>query len=100
MGVLESIRLYTEDLTDYAASRVRDIVSVKDQRDSNIDGIDQLENVETFRFSDGKNDLEQLNKGPVLTGEQAALDDGYKNWKYVINESDLLRGYTDANKIA
>ena len=33
-----------------------------------------------------------------MTGEQAALDDGYKNWKYVINESDLLRGYTDANK--
>ena len=36
-----------------------------------------------------------INDDPRLTGERSDLIDGDKNWNYTIQESDLLKGYTD-----
>ena len=88
--------IYRGDDPKFTIKRIRDIVTVQDHRKDSND--DQLENVQTFLFHDGEITLQQLNKGPVLTGEKGLLKDGYKNWRYVINESDLLKGYADPNE--
>ena len=85
--------IYRGDKAEFTIKRIRDIVTVQDHRKKIANDIDQLENVETFLFHDGEITLQQLNKGPVLTGEKGLLKDGYKNWRYVINESTL--GYAD-----
>ena len=98
--------VYRGNESDYKINRIKNIVTVQDNRHKNSgqenndlsDGTDQLENIESFRFNDGEVQIKDLNEGPALTGKKAILNDGFKNWRYIIKKTDLLKGYTDANE--
>ncbi|WP_413744073.1 cadherin-like domain-containing protein [Synechococcus sp. MIT S9451] len=90
--------VYSGDKADYTVKRTKGIVTIQDHRQNTNEGTDRLENVERFQFNDGEIKIEQLNKGPQLTDAKAQLQDGYKNWTYIIKEADLLQGYTDENE--
>ena len=71
---------------------------MQDQRKDTSEGTDQIENVESFKFNDGEIKLEELNKGPVLTGEKTRFINGTEDKTYRITKEELLRGFSDDNE--
>ena len=82
--------IYTGNTDDYAVRRLKHVVTVQDQRKDTSEGTDQIENVESFKFNDGEIKLEELNKGPVLTGEKTRFENGQEDENYLITKEELL----------
>ena len=62
-----------------------------------VDGTDQLVNVETAQFSDQSVDLRAINEGPVLNGQPWQPAKGKEDKGYTFELEDLLQGWSDPN---
>ena len=92
------VALFSGKLADYKISRVdASTLKVVDQRPGSADGTDTLTSVELLRFSDKDQAAKDINTAPVLSGKQAVLAKGKEDTAYIIQEADLLQGFSDVD---
>ena len=92
------IAIFSGLFEDYVINRLNSTaVQVIDTRTQNAEGTDTLTSIEILRFKDQDFSVEDPNSIPELRGSPVGLTDGFQGSAYILNESDLLHGYFDAD---